>query len=86
MKNDDLKSKPTEKLESQLKMIKIVTGMLTGVLIVLYAVIFYGLIMKDDKSTFTALLAVAISCSATIPIQLSSMKKIKSELASRSSG
>ncbi len=83
MKKDDLKNKTIEKLESELKKLKSVTGALSGILIVLFAVTIYGLITQDNKSTFIALIAVAISCSAILPSQFGSMKKIKTELASR---
>ena len=83
MKNVDLKNKTTEKLESELKGIKVITGALIGVLTVLFAVIIYGIMTKENKSTFIALIAVAISCSAIIPLQFSNMKKIKLELNTR---
>ncbi len=83
MKKDDLKSKSYENLETELKTIKTITGALIGVLIVLFAVTIYGLITKEDNTTFIALMAVAISCSAILPVQFSSMKKIKTELKLR---
>jgi len=83
MKKDDLKSKTSEKLESDLKSTKVITGALIGVLSVLFAVTIYGLIMKENNQTFIALIAVAISCSAILPLQFSSMKKIKAELELR---
>lgn len=83
MKNEDLKNKTTEKLQSELKKMKTITGALVGVLIVLVAVTVYGLTTKEDYTMFIALIAVAISCSAIIPSQLNVMKKIKAELSLR---
>jgi CDP-diglyceride synthetase len=83
MKQEDLKSKTSEKLESELKSIKTITGALIGVLSILFAVTIYGLIAIENKTTFIALIAVAISCSAILPSQFSSMKKIKAELELR---
>jgi hypothetical protein len=83
MKKDDLKSKTSEKLESELQVIKVITGALIGVLSVLFAVTIYGLLTKEDNATFIALIVVAISCSAILPLQFNSMKKIKTELELR---
>lgn len=80
MEKDDLKNKTSEKLESERKAIKIITGFLIGALIFLFAITIYGLITKENKATFIALIAVAFSCSAIFPWQFSSMNKIKSEL------
>ncbi|MEM7486183.1 MAG: hypothetical protein AAF348_13330 [Bacteroidota bacterium] len=83
MKEEDIKNKSTETLKTQLKQLKTITGMLTGILIVLVAVSIYGLLTKENNTTFIALIAVAISCSAILPIQFGSMKKIKMELGLR---
>ena len=83
MKKEDLKKKSSETLESELKTIKTITGALIGVLTVLFAVTIYGMLTKEDNTTFIALMAVAISCSAILPIQFGSMKKIKAELELR---
>ena len=83
MKSQDLKEKTTETLEADLKKLKAVSGMLIGVLIVLFAVTIYGLIAVEDKSTFIATTAVGISCSAMLPLQFKNIKDIKNELASR---
>ncbi|MEX0980984.1 MAG: hypothetical protein WD577_07460 [Bacteroidales bacterium] len=83
MKNTDLNNKTTEKLQSELKTIKTVTGALIGVLIVLFAVTIYGLLTKENNSTFIALIAVGISLSAILPLQFGNMKKIKTELNTR---
>ncbi|MEB3346890.1 redox-active disulfide protein 2 [Aquimarina gracilis] len=83
MKKNDIKSKSSEKLQSELKVIKAITGTLIGTLILLFALVFYGLFATDKKGVFIPLLMVAISCSAILPLQFISMKKIKAELDSR---
>jgi hypothetical protein len=83
MKKEDLKNKTSEKLESELKGIKMITGALIGVLTLLFAVNLYGLIWKDNTGAFMGGMIVAISLSAIIPIQFSNMKKIKTELNAR---
>lgn len=83
MKKDDLKNKPTQKLESELKTVKAITGALIGVLFVLFAVNLYGLLSKDNNAAFIAGMVVAISLSTILPLQFSTMKKIKTELKLR---
>ncbi len=83
MKNNNMDNKTTEKLESQLKVIKIITGTLIGVLTLLLTISIYGLVSKENNSTFIALIAVAISCSGILPLQFINMKKIKAELNTR---
>ncbi len=83
MKNNDLKNKTTEELQTNLNLIKAISIALIVVLTLLVSITTYGFIMKDNKSTFIALFAVAISCGAMLPIQFVSMKKIKTELNSR---
>jgi hypothetical protein len=84
MKKEDFKNKTTEKLESELKAIKIISGALIGVLSLLLVSSVYGLIATDKSVIFIALIAVAISISAILPIQFVNMKNIKTELNSRS--
>lgn len=80
----DLKEKTTEKLEGELKAMKIITGALIGVLGLLFILCVYGLFFTEDKSgTFGALIVVPIALSAILPINLGNMKKIKAELESR---
>lgn len=83
MKKEDFKNKTTEKLESELKAIKGITGGLIGILSLLFISSIYGLIAAEKNSIFIALIAVAISLSAILPIQFVNMKKIKIELNSR---
>lgn len=83
MKKDELESKPTEKLRGELKGIQMITGALMVVLTLLFAVNIYGFLTKEENATFIALTVVAVSCSAILPLQFISMKKIKTELRSR---
>jgi nitrate reductase NapE component len=83
MKKSDFKNKTTEKLEGELKAIKIIASMLFGVLALLLITSIYGLITQENKSTFIALLVVAISLSAILPLQFVNIKKIKDELELR---
>lgn len=79
-----MNDKTTETLESELKAIKIIAGALILVLTLLLAISIYGLVAKENNATFIALIAVAISCSATLPLQFINMKKIRTELSKRS--
>ncbi|QCX00769.1 hypothetical protein FGM00_11865 [Aggregatimonas sangjinii] len=83
MKEEELKSKTVSELESEIKKQKAISGVVLGICLVLAAVTIYGMITKEDNATDMALLVVAIACGASIPVQLSSIKKIKKELASR---
>jgi uncharacterized membrane protein len=83
MKKNDLKEKSTEKLESELKGIKIITGALVGILIVLFAVNLYGLIFKDKNAAFIVGIVVALALSAILPMQFNNIKKINTELKLR---
>ena len=82
----DFKNKSTERLNSELKTLKMITGALIGVLTVLFAVTIYGLLTKENNSTFIALIAVPFSLSAIILLNFGIMKKINKELDSRSNG
>ena len=83
MKNQSFQEKTTERLQSELNTIKAVTGLLIGVLIVLFVVTIYGLLTKEDNSSFIALIAVGIYCAGILPLQFNNMKKIKNELLRR---
>ena len=83
MKDEELKSKTVSELKSEIKRLKAISGAVLGISLVLAAVTIYGIITKEDKTTDMALLVVAIACSASIAVHLSSIKKIKTELASR---
>lgn len=83
MKKDSFKDKTTDQLKANLKAIKAITGILMGVLALLITVSLYGLLTKEDNSTFFPLLAVGFSCCAILPMQFQSMNKIKQELKLR---
>lgn len=78
-----LEDKSTEKLEGELKGLKIINGTLIGVLGLLFVVCIYGLLTKNDNGVFTSLIVVPIALSAIIPLNFGNMKKIKNELESR---
>lgn len=78
-----LNEKTTEKLEGDLRGLKIINGALIGVLGVLFIVCIYGLMKKNDNGVFSALIVVPIALSAIIPLNFRNMKKIKEELESR---
>jgi len=79
----DLRDKTTNKLEEELKGLRTVTGILTGLLLVLFIACIYGLLTKNDSGTFTALIVVPIALSAILPVNYGKIKKIKMELTSR---
>jgi len=83
MKKEDVSTKSTEELTVDLKKNKSVAGMLGGVLIVLFTVTIYGLLTSENKTTFIAIIAVGISCSAILSKQIQHIKAIKSELLKR---
>ncbi len=80
MKINKLKKKSTERLKTELNGVKIITGTLALILTVLFSVNLYGLLLEDKNTAFIAGMAVAISLSAILPSQFSSMMKIKNEL------
>jgi hypothetical protein len=79
----DLKNKTSEKLNSELELIKIIIGMLIGALSLLVGICIYGLLAKDNNGTFISLLVVAFTTSLIIPSGYGYLKKIKEELKSR---
>ncbi len=85
MRIEGFKEKSSEKLKSELKAIQIVMGAMAIVLFFLYTLTIYGLVVKEDKSTFIALLVVAFACSAILPFQFVMLSKIKKELKLRGS-
>ncbi|MFI1770951.1 hypothetical protein [Thalassobellus citreus] len=78
-----LKDKTVEKLQGELKGLKMINGALIGVLIFLFIVCIYGIVTKEDNSTFRALIVVPLALSAIIPLNYGNMKKIKKELELR---
>lgn len=83
MEKQDLKNKPSEKLQSQLKTTKLITDILIGALSFLVGICIYGLFTSDNKTTFISLLVVAFSIGIIIPINYMNMAIIKKELESR---
>ncbi|WP_158974996.1 hypothetical protein [Cellulophaga sp. L1A9] len=75
-----MKNKTTEQLKSNLNTIKGITITLIFAITLLIGVTVYGLLTKEDKSTFISLLTVGISCCAILLLHYINMKKIKSEL------
>jgi hypothetical protein len=59
---------------------KILTGALIGVLTLLVLVSLYGLVFMDNNSLFIALLGVALSLCAVLPLLFVTMKNIKNKL------
>ncbi|WP_156152483.1 redox-active disulfide protein 2 [Flammeovirga sp. OC4] len=79
----ELKEKTTETLEKELKSLQTLTGMLAGILALLFIVCIYGLISEGPKSTITALLTVPIALGAILPMNYKKIKEIKIELEER---
>lgn len=79
----DLSGKSTKELKDTPKVLNIVAYSLVGVIVLLLSVTLYGLLFEENNKTFLALLVVGLSCSAILPLQFSSMKKIKDEIKSR---
>lgn len=85
MTKNSFENKTTDQLKASLGMLKGITIVLAVVIGLLITVNIYGLLTKEDDSTFIALFVVAISCGSMIPLQLISMKKIKNEIEDRES-
>lgn len=81
--SENLQSKSSKELESTLKATKVISTALLVVITLLISISIFGLIFKDNNPTFLPLLVVGISCSAILPLQFSTMEKIKTELKSR---
>ena len=62
---------------------QIISTALLVVIILLLSITIYGLLFKDNRSTFLPLLVVGLSCGGILPMQFTSIKKIKTELKSR---
>lgn len=80
---NNLENKSTKELEGSLKGLKIISTALVVVIGLLLSITIYGMLFKDNNSTFIALFVVGISCAGILPLQFMSMKKIKNELKSR---
>lgn len=80
---NNLESKSIKELEGSLKAMKIISTALLVVIILLLSITIYGLLFKDNRSTFLPLLVVGLSCGGILPMQFATIKKIKTELKSR---
>jgi asparagine N-glycosylation enzyme membrane subunit Stt3 len=69
-----------EKLQQQAKTIKVVTGTLVGMLVVLLVMA----IMLSVKKGFSALVVIPFALLPIVVINVNSLKQIKKELESRS--
>ncbi|MBB6461977.1 redox-active disulfide protein 2 [Flammeovirga kamogawensis] len=76
------KEKTTEKLGSELKLLKTSIVILTVTILVLFIVCIFGLLTMDNNRVFISIIVVPIALSAILPSQISNMKKIKVELES----
>jgi hypothetical protein len=83
MNNDNLDNISTEQLQTNLRMNKAISISLIIVLSLFMAFTIYGLIAKEDTSTFIALFAIACTSWSFLPLQFEVVKKIKTELNSR---
>ncbi len=83
MKNFDLKNRSKKELESQLKILKGISAALILSITLLFVLSIYGLVMKENKAVFIALLVVAIACGAILFLQLTTIKTVKAELNNR---
>ena len=80
----DLKEKSTEKLQAELKAMKIINGALIIVLSLLFLLCAYNLLFNEDKKgVFGALIVVPISLSAILPMNFGNIKQINNEIESR---
>jgi hypothetical protein len=79
----NFENKSTKELEDTLKMLKVIFYALSTIIILLLTITIYGMATKDDNGTFIALFVVGISCAGILPMQFSSMKKVKNELKNR---
>lgn len=82
MKND-LKNKTSEKLNLNLKVSKIIIGLLIVGILLIVGVSIYGLLIKGISGPFLYLLLIAFSASLIIPASYMYVKKIERELKSR---
>ena len=79
----DFSGKSTKELKETLNVLKIVAYSLATFIFLLLSIVTYGLLFKENNKTFLALLVVGLSCSAILPLQFSSLKKIKDEIKNR---
>ncbi len=80
MKKQPYKNLTTEQLIQKAKGLKIVTGMLAGILTALFVLTLYNSITNN---TFDPLLVTAIALSAILPINYMQIKNMQKEIKSR---
>jgi len=80
MNEQDIKEMTTEKLQQDLKMTRVATATLGGMLLILFCVALYTSIVKDQMS---ALIAVPIALSTIVFLNMNSINKMKEEIKSR---
>ncbi len=83
MKKNNWKNKTTVQLQSKLNVNKTTAIAAVIVLTLLTAISIYGLIAKDDISTYIALFAVVCTGWGILPLPFYLMREIKSELKLR---
>jgi hypothetical protein len=83
MNNTSLKNKTIKQLQSKLNFNKTIAIALIIVIAFLTAISLYGLIAKDNVTTFISLLAVACTSWSFIPLSFNLIKEIKTELKLR---
>ena len=83
MIGNDFTNTKKSTLISSIKGLKIISYTLMIVVGLLLSLSIYGLLFKENNSTFIALIVVGASCGSIIPIQLISIKKMKTELKRR---
>ncbi|ADV47990.1 hypothetical protein Celal_0651 [Cellulophaga algicola DSM 14237] len=79
----NLTENTSEKLQGELKGMKVITGALIGVLGALFLFCVYGLMTNEDNTFFISMIVVPIVLGAIIPLNYAEMKKIKTELESQ---
>ena len=79
----DLKSKTINKLKSELQLYKVLNYMLMTIIVLVITVCVYGIIVKEENSTFVILITSVLCTGGVIPLNYSNIKKIKKELELR---
>jgi len=83
--NNELNDRTIEQLQSNLRINKIISVVITIILAIFTIGSIYGLATKENTTTFIALFAVACSCCSLLPIPFEARKNIKIELKLRNS-
>ncbi|PID67791.1 MAG: hypothetical protein CR968_04925 [Flavobacteriia bacterium] len=83
MKNFDLKNRTKKELESLIKIMKGISAALILSITLLFILSIYGIVLKENKAIFIALLVIALASVAILPLQLKTIKTVKDELNNR---